>query len=444
MPPHQYPYASPMGDLDWDDEPDEKSCLSPPWLDPDDRLWRHPTEMASSSFAGTPDKGICAPKRCRPWAAVAAAGIVGVSIASAGYAIGAFVGSPVRSAPPKSRALAEAELRAVSTDRTGFVTTAETRKPLTIPVDRSLATVEVADQGSTMFGSAIQFAPGGLYLTASRLTAQGNRSISLRIPQGSIGGIWTPAALVGTDPTTGIAVLRAGSGTGDSEAPLGAETTAGTGTGLYAGERLSLVEASGSGSANFGTTPAFVSSGPVNLNVPDGTVALGSSVLVVPAGSAALGSVAIGADDDVVGIVIYCGGSSGQPGPSTGSGPGVTLLTPIATAQEVALQLSESGQALHGWLGVTTRDVPAGPGSDFGVQVQSVQPASPADDAGILAGDVIESVDGQPVTSDLDLEADVALRAPGSPIVVTLDRAGTVVSVVALLGSIPTDPAGTS
>ena len=73
----------------------------------------------------------------------------------------------------------------------------------------------------------------------------------------------------------------------------------------------------------------------------------------------------------------------------TASNSGIGFAVPSNTVRNVVEQLLEDGTAEHAYLGVQTCDAEAG-----GARVASVVSGGPAADAGVRAGDVVESVDG--------------------------------------------------
>ncbi len=108
------------------------------------------------------------------------------------------------------------------------------------------------------------------------------------------------------------------------------------------------------------------------------------------------------------------GGPGGQgrfPGPGNGGFPG---------ARNAA------------FLGVTTQAAPSG---QQGVQIGSVQSGSPADQAGLKAGDVITAVDGNTVASPQDLRARIVAHQPGDQVTITYARSGTSAQATVKLGT---------
>jgi S1-C subfamily serine protease len=92
----------------------------------------------------------------------------------------------------------------------------------------------------------------------------------------------------------------------------------------------------------------------------------------------------------------------------------MTVHAASGTQDQMALQ-QEEGAA---WLGITVVD------TDDGVAVRMVMPDSPADEAGLQRGDIIEAVDGTAVESAEALVEVIGAHAPGDEIVLTVSSGG--------------------
>lgn len=71
--------------------------------------------------------------------------------------------------------------------------------------------------------------------------------------------------------------------------------------------------------------------------------------------------------------------------------------------------------------------------------VQSVEPGSPASDAGIESGDVILAIDGDDVTAEMPLINLLFAHRPGDEVTVTVERGGDTVDLQVALGERPAD-----
>jgi S1-C subfamily serine protease len=99
---------------------------------------------------------------------------------------------------------------------------------------------------------------------------------------------------------------------------------------------------------------------------------------------------------------------------------GLTRTAPIAippaTIDRIAAELLEHGRVAQGYLGIGLQTIPLPAAfakllkreQRSGVIVLSVEPEGPAEGSGVLVGDVIVEIDGQPVADTDDIHT--ALR----------------------------------
>jgi putative serine protease PepD len=135
-------------------------------------------------------------------------------------------------------------------------------------------------------------------------------------------------------------------------------------------------------------------------------------------------------DGQVVGINSAIETAGGQNAGSIGLG----FAIPIDQARRVAQEIMDSGTATKPVLGVQG-SVEAT--SDDGAQIAAVQPGSPAEAAGIRAGDVVTQVGDAQVADFADLMARIGSHAPGEQVTLTVTNGGAERTVNVTLGSQP-------
>jgi len=121
----------------------------------------------------------------------------------------------------------------------------------------------------------------------------------------------------------------------------------------------------------------------------------------------------------------------------TGGSVGIGFAIPADTAENIIDDLKDDGKVARGWLGVRIQPVTAeiaegfGLDDDKGALVSKVEADSPAEKAGLKAGDVILAWNGEAVERFKDLPRFVAATKAESEVEVKLwrDRAETTVAV---------------
>jgi serine protease Do len=115
------------------------------------------------------------------------------------------------------------------------------------------------------------------------------------------------------------------------------------------------------------------------------------------------------------------------------TGPGAALAVP----SHLVLRVLDSPAAGRAFIGVTAREVPmlAGAGSPFptrmgsGLLVQGVVAGSPAERAGMLAGDLVVAMDGAPLGNRESVSERLEMLAPHSTCTLSVLRAGKLLRV---------------
>ena len=113
-----------------------------------------------------------------------------------------------------------------------------------------------------------------------------------------------------------------------------------------------------------------------------------------------------------------------------GGNIGIGLAIPINMASAVSRQLIDTGKVVRGFLGISIKDLKPemakyfGPEDAKGALIDDVTKDSPADKAGLKAGDVVIELEGRPVESANELTNRVAMQKPGSSVEVVVLREG--------------------
>ena len=126
----------------------------------------------------------------------------------------------------------------------------------------------------------------------------------------------------------------------------------------------------------------------------------------------------------------------------TGGSVGIGFAVPSEIAQRIVADLRDKGRIDRGWLGVSVSDVGAGgrPVPGAGVAIVGIDRAGPAARAGLRAGDVVMSVDGNRVDTSRGLTRAVAATAPGGAVKLAVRRGTQLLEVPVTVGRRPADP----
>ena len=126
---------------------------------------------------------------------------------------------------------------------------------------------------------------------------------------------------------------------------------------------------------------------------------------------------------------------------------GLSFAIPIDLAMDVVEQLRSDGRVARGWLGVLIQDVDRDLAESFGMDrphgalVAEVTPDSPAERAGLEAGDVIVRFQGEEIGVSSDLPPMVGRLRAGSEVVAEVIRRGEHKEIEVTLGDLPDDMA---
>jgi S1-C subfamily serine protease len=110
---------------------------------------------------------------------------------------------------------------------------------------------------------------------------------------------------------------------------------------------------------------------------------------------------------------------------------------PAEVALRVADDLRRLGRVDRGWLGIAGAPVAVDGAVPAGFAVGEVMAGSPAEQAGLAAGDVVLAVDDQRVRSLADVQAALTLTRPGQSVALEVNRADRTLEVDATLVPTP-------
>jgi serine protease Do len=127
----------------------------------------------------------------------------------------------------------------------------------------------------------------------------------------------------------------------------------------------------------------------------------------------------------------------------TGGSIGIGFAIPADTVKSVVAQLKSNGSVTRGWIGIRIQAVTEDIAQRFGAReargalVVEPQADSPAAKAGLAGGDIITSLNGEPVKDDRDLMKTIADLPPGTPVTLGILRKGQELTITLTLGTLP-------
>ncbi len=126
-----------------------------------------------------------------------------------------------------------------------------------------------------------------------------------------------------------------------------------------------------------------------------------------------------------------------------GASLGIGFAIPAATAKLVLDQLVQTGTVTRGWIGVAVQELSAELAQSLklpstrGTLITEVFSATPADQAGMKAGDVLVAVDGKPVVDSASMLTLISALAPGSAATLKVLRAQKELELKVTVGKRP-------
>jgi serine protease Do len=234
------------------------------------------------------------------------------------------------------------------------------------------------------------------------------------------------ARVVGTDPKTDIAVLKIDGG---SFTPIVIGDSSKLQVGDYA---LAIGNPFGVGQT---VTMGIVSATRrTNLGIEEYEDFIQTDAPINPGNS---GGALVNDRGELMGIntAILSHGSGGNQG--------IGFAVPVNLARSVMDQLIRHGKVTRAYLGIVPQDVTPsiarafGQRSTSGALVGDIGPDSPAERAGLLKGDIITELNGQPVNDSNQLRMSVSMMQPDASVNLKVLRSGSERQMTVKLGELP-------
>jgi S1-C subfamily serine protease len=305
-------------------------------------------------------------------------------------------------------------------------------------VEQSTSTFGIPEQQrGEATGSGFVLNKDGYIATNAHVVASG-RNVQVRFGEGKV----VSAKIVGTDPSTDIAVLKV-----DPSAVKLTPVALGNSNDVHVGDPVAAI-GNPLGFEDTLTT-GVVSALGRDIKAPNEFTidhAIQTDAAINPGNS---GGPLIDANGRVIGITSQIATSGGSK-----SNLGIGFAIPVNLVKGIVPQLIKNGKVQHAYIGVTTTTItpdlakalklPSGSGA----LVEDVAPGSPAAAAGLRAGnrqvqglvaggDLIVGVDGKTVKQPGDVANAIADNKPGQRIRIDFYRGGSKKSVQLTLANRP-------
>jgi putative serine protease PepD len=339
------------------------------------------------------------------------AGFAALAIALTAGGVGGFVGYALH---PDS-----APLQVAADTGNGNAAPVVDRSSLS-DIAAALQPAIVAIQTSAGEGSGVVVSSDGHIVTNNHVLT-GARSGSVVVTFNS--GRQVPAEVVGTDPTTDLAVIKVDAQNltyaswGDSDAVQVGDTV------LAIGSPLGLQGSVTAGIVSALNRTITVSDEQRSPFEQGSSTTIGGAIQTdAPINPGNSGGALVNTRGEVVGINTAIASENG-------GNIGVGFAISSNRAKAVTDALMAGDEVSHPYLGVQISNA-----SDGGALVDSVASGSPAETAGIEAGDVVTQIGDQPIRTAEDLIGAVQASTVGESVPVTVQRDGSPQTLTVTIG----------
>jgi putative serine protease PepD len=307
--------------------------------------------------------------------------------------------------------------------------------PVASKVLPSVVTISATAAGGGGSGSGEVIRPDGYILSNNHVIAAAARAGSVEVLFSD--GTSTPASIVGRDVLSDLAVLKVQPTHDMKVISLGSSDSVQVGQPVIAlGAPLGL-----SGTVTSGIVSALDRT--VEVPAEDDRSALLVSAVqtdaaINPGNS---GGALVNCSGDLIGVPTAGATATSASGESSAGSIGLGFAIPVDVAKTISGEIIAHGRATHSYFGLQTMPIPeesaAQAGLHGGLFVSGVVAAGPAAKAGLRQGDVITSIEGNPATSNVQLQELTLTKNPGDQVLIHYVRDGHSSSVTVTLGAQP-------
>jgi len=348
--------------------------------------------------------------------------------AGAALVVGGVIGGVICAATASSGSTATSGSRAAPGSSTVSACAVTSVADQVIP---SVVTIAATGSGGSGTGSGEVIRSDGYILTNNHVISVGAGGGSVQVLFAD--GQTAPATITGRDPQTDLAVLKV-------------ETS----------HELKVISLGSSSSVKVGQ-PVVAIGAPLGLSgtVTSGIVSALDRTVEVPADNDKTALLVSALQTDAAinpgnsgGALVNCAGqlvgvpTAGAAVPNSGGGSiGLGFAIPVDLAKSIAEEIIATGRVTHAFFGLQTVPIPpaaaAQAGLPEGLYVQAVTPGAPAATAGLRPGDVITKINGEPATSNIQLQELTLTKKPGDTVPIDYTRAGQPATATVTLGAQP-------